>query len=170
MKISGRTIMQRLYGVTRLGNRISRARYFRGHGVHSPFVYAIVRQVFMKSKPVAEDELLTSFLEEGIPRKRAVQLRNLAAHCSYSKVGLDCVCSDRDLVVLTADFPTEKLVAAAEESRVCGTTLAIVAPYADRERNMVCRQIEESHRSTTVDNRGYLLVFNNHLPKQHFKL
>ena len=68
--------MQRLYGVTRLGNRVSRARYFRGHGVHSPFVYAIVRQVFMQSKPVAEDELLASFLEAGIPRKRAVQLRN----------------------------------------------------------------------------------------------
>ena len=27
-----------------------------------------------------------------------------------------------------------------------------------------------SNASTTVDNRGYLLIFNNHLPKQHFKL
>jgi hypothetical protein len=72
--------------------------------------------------------------------------------------------------VLTANFPTERLSAMADEARVSGTTLAVVAPYANRERDMVCRQIVETHRSTTVDNRGYLLIFNNHLPKQHFKL
>ena len=170
MKISGRTILQRLYGVTRWGNRLSRARYFRGHGVHSPFVYAIVRQVFMQSKPIAEDELYTSLLSAGIPRKRAVQLRNLASHCSYSKVGIDCGCAERDFVVLSAAFPTDRLFAAAEEARACGTTLAIVAPYANRKRDEECRRIIDTHRSTTVDNRGYLLVFNNHLPKQHFKL
>ena len=170
MKISGRTILQRLYGVTRWGNRLSRARYFRGHGVHSPFVYAIVRQVFMQSKPIAEDSLYASLLEAAIPRKRAVQLRNLASHCSYGKVALDCGCAEYDFVVLSAAFPTDKLLAAAEEARACGTTLAIVAPYANRKRDEECRRIIDTHRSTTVDNRGYLLVFNNHLPKQHFKL
>ena len=124
----------------------------------------------MQSKPTTEDELYSSLISANIPRKRAVQLRNLAAHCSYDKVGLDCGCAERDLVVLSAAFPTNKLFAAAEEARTCGTTLAIVAPYANRERDEECRRIIESHRSTTVDNRGYLLVFNNHLPKQHFKL
>ena len=170
MKISGRTILQRLYGVTRWGNRVSRARYFRGHGVHSPFVYAVVRKVFMQSKPLVEDALFDSLLAAALPRKRAVQLRNLAAHCSYEQVGLDSQCEGHDFVVLTAHFPTENLERAVAEARECGTTLAIVAPYACRERDMACRRIVESHRSTTVDNRGFLLVFNNHLPKQHFKL
>jgi len=35
---------------------------------------------------------------------------------------------------------------------------------------MLCRQIVAAHRSTTVDNRGYLLIFNNNLPKQHFRI
>ena len=170
MKISGRTILQRLYGATRWGNRMSRARYFRGHGVHSPYVYAIVRQVFMRSKPVACDELFDLLLSSGIPRKRAVQLRNLVEHCSYSKVGIDCGCEGHDFVVLTRHFPDEGLAHVAREAQDCGTTLAIVAPYANRERDEVCRRIVEAHPSTTVDNRGYLLVFNNHLPKQHFKL
>ena len=124
----------------------------------------------MQSKPVVEDELFEAMLSACIPRRRAVQLRNLVAHCSYSQVGLDCECLGRDFVVLTAAFPTEKLIVVAEQSRLCGTTLAIMVPYADRERDMVCRRIVETHRSTTVDNRGYLLVFNNHLPKQYFKL
>lgn len=34
----------------RLRSHLARARFFRGHGVHSPFVYAIVRQVFMKTE------------------------------------------------------------------------------------------------------------------------
>ena len=49
-------------------------------------------------------------------------------------------------------------------------TVVLIAPYAGRERQALCRQIIAAHRSTTVDNRGYLLVFNNHLPKQHFQL
>lgn len=170
MKISGRTILQRLYGATRWGNRMSRARYFRGHGVHSPYIYAIVRQVFMRSKPVVCDELFDLLVASDIPRKRAVQLRNLVEHCSYSKVGIDCDCQGHDFVVLTRHFPDEDLALVAREAQDCGTTLAIVAPYANRERDEACRRIVEVHPSTTVDNRGYLLVFNNHLPKQHFKL
>ena len=45
MKIVGHPISFRLPGrVSELRNRLSRARYFRGHGVHSPFVYDIVRE------------------------------------------------------------------------------------------------------------------------------
>ena len=34
----------------------------------------------------------------------------------------------------------------------------------------LCAQIVSGHRSTTVDNRAYLLIFNNYLPKQHFRI
>lgn len=171
MKISGRTIMQRLYGATRWGNRLSRARYFRGHGVHSPFVYSIVRKVFMRSGLIGDAAVFERLVSEGeLPRKRAVELSNLAEHCAYSQVGLDYQREACALVVLSAKFPTEELEAVVEAARASGTTLAIMSPYANRERDRACRRIVESHRSTTIDNRGYLLVFNNHLPKQHFKL
>ena len=171
MNISGRTIRQRLYGITRFGNRLSRARYFRGHGVHSPFVYNIVRQVFMRSTlTVEEDALYGEMVDAQIPKKRAVQLRNLVAHCSYERAGIDCECEGRDFVVLTAKTPSADLVQIAEQAKQCGTNLAIIAPYANRERDEACKAIIAAHHSTTVDNRGYLLVFNNHLPKQHFKL
>ena len=83
MKPGGHPIGLRLSGrMAELRNRLSRARYFRGHGVHSPFVYTIVR---------------------------------------------------------------------------C-------------ERQALCRQLVAAHRSTSVDNRGYLLLFHNYLPKQHFRI
>ncbi len=170
MKINGRTILQRLYGIRCLGNRLSRVRHFRGHGVHSPFVYSIVREVFMRSDVVVCDELFEALIAAEIPRKRAVQLRNFTEHCSYSQVGIDCDVEGHDFVILSASFPTDSLRTIVERARDYGTTLAIVAPYANRERDEACRQIVAAHHSTTVDNRGYLLVLNNHLPKQHFKL
>jgi len=43
-------------------------------------------------------------------------------------------------------------------------------PYADVERRNCCRHLAAEHPSTSIDNRGYLLLFNGTLPKQHFKL
>ena len=44
MKVSGRNLARRLM---MLGNALSRVKHRRGHGVHSPFVYSLVRKVFM---------------------------------------------------------------------------------------------------------------------------
>lgn len=171
MKINGRSIKRRLYGVRKLTDRLSRARYFRGHGIHSPFVYSIVRQVFMKSNFMTDRrDLYDALIARGVPQRRAVQLQNLFVHCRYCSFGIDCACEGHDFVVLTRDFPTESLADAASDARKCGTTLAIMSPYDRRERDTACKSIVAVHACTTVDNRGYLLVFNNRLPKQHFKL
>ena len=54
MKRSGRTLKQRLYGLKHLPTHLRRARFFRGHGVHSPYVYDIVRKVFMQRELVSK--------------------------------------------------------------------------------------------------------------------
>ena len=174
MRIAGRTIKQRLYGLSRLPQRLSRARYFRGHGVHSPFVYSIVRHVFMRSDFLTDDTYYTvtaygAMLEQHIPHKRAVQLVNLCVHCGYREISYSRPCAADLMIVPQSVEPSEfhNYVATARE---CGATLAIMDPFMNSERERVCREIIGAHTSTTVDNRGYLLVFNNHLPKQHFQL
>ena len=70
----------------RLRSHLARARFFRGHGVHSPFVYAIVRQVFMKTELAEGDRSLYAALRErDVNERRAVQLQNLFIHCGYWK-------------------------------------------------------------------------------------
>ena len=174
MKIAGRNITQRLYGLGKLPQRLSRARFFRGHGVHSPFVYNIVRQVFMRSDFISSDTFYTQRLydtltEWGVPRHRAVQLVNLCAHCDYHDISCGTAHSGDFIVVPQSVDPTE-FAEYVRVARECGATLAIMEPYLDRRRERACREIVAAHTCTTVDNRGYLLVFNNHLPKQHFKL
>ena len=105
----------------------------------------------------------------GLPRKRAVQLANLCAHCGYATL----VCGEPregDMIVAPQSVGESELGEYVRVAHDCHATLAIMAPALNRRRERICRQIVEAHTGTTVDNRGYLLIFNNHLPKQHFKL
>ena len=170
MKRSGRTLKQRLQDISYLPSYLSRARYFRGHGVHSPFVYDIVRKVFMQGKLQNTDSALhTALLSKGVAKRRAVQLANLAEHCGYDNWCIDTM-EQKQMIILTLDTHYTELARYAEYAREKGATLCIVNPYNTRERLNVCLDIIDAHPSTTVDNRAYLLVFNNHLPKQRFRL
>lgn len=170
MKRSGRTLKQRLYGLKHLPSRLRRARHFRGHGVHSPYVYDIVRQVFMQSKLMGDDHLLYDRLVAlGVPQRRSVQLNNLATHCGYTRWAIDSL-EPVDMIVATLATTYEHLEEYAAYAREQRATLCIVAPYNNANRWNVCKGLVDGHPSTTVDNRGYLLLFNNHLPKQRFRL
>lgn len=170
MKFGRHTFALRLPGrVSELRNRLSRARYFRGHGVHSPFVYAIVREVFMCRDLLEGDRsLYEALFAAGIPHRRAVQLQNLAIHCHCAQWALNR--ADADLCVVTCDLPRSETLALVRAAALAKHTVVLMSPYDGRERQALCAQIIAEHHSTTVDNRGYLIVFNNHLPKQHFKL
>ncbi len=155
--------------VSHLGDRLSRARYFRGHGVHSPFVYAIVREVFMRSTLIeGEHRLYEELLKGGIRQKRAIQLQNLALHSGYSTFDIDGC--DAELCVLTRHLSPEETLDKVQQAQHDHKTVVVLDPYQDNEREQLCRQIVREHRCTTVDNRAYLLIFNNHLPKQHFRI
>lgn len=155
--------------VSHLGDRLSRARYFRGHGVHSPFVYAIVREVFMRSTLMeGEHRLYEELLRSGVHQKRAIQLQNLALHNGYTTFDIDDC--NAEMCVLTRRLSTAETLEKVKLARNEKKTLVIMDPAQDNEREQMCRQIVREHTCTTVDNRGYLLIFNNHLPKQHFKI
>lgn len=171
MKRSGRTLKQRLYGLKHLSSRLRRARYFRGHGVHSPYIYNIVRQVFMRSTPISNDHALYDALQcKDIKHRRALQLQNLCTFCDYSSWSIDKLTENVSLLIATLDVAADHLAYYAQRATEIGATLCIIAPYHDATRWEACSAIIEAHHSTSVDNRGYLLLFNNHLPKQRFRL
>jgi len=171
MKINGRNIKRRLYGLATLPGRVARARYFRGHGVHSPFVYAIVRQVFMKRRLRSDEHALYDRLRAiGIAQRRAVQLQNLAVWCGYTVWAVDELPDPCHLCVLTPTVGEDTTCEIVRRAARQGTTLAVMTPYDGCERASLCHRLIAEHGCTTIDNCAYLLIFNNYLPKQHFRL
>lgn len=155
--------------MTAVSTRLTRARHFRGHGVHSPFVYALVREVFMRHELLPGDRSLYEALRsKGIAEQRAVQLQNLAIHAGLATFGLNR--AEGALTVALPGLPHDELLKLAEDAKISGATLVVMLPCARSERQALCRQLVAMHDSTSVDNRAYLLLFNNRLPKQHFVL
>ena len=118
-------------------------------------------------------DLYDALIAIGAPARRARELQNLMAHCTYSKFGIDSVTEDfgqYDIVVATTAIAATELSHMANAATQAGITLCITRPMLDSERDRACKLIVEQHRCTSVDNRGYLLLFNNHLPKQKFRL
>lgn len=170
MKLTGHGLRQNIRRrIAATGDRLARARYFRGHGVHSPFVYALVREVFMRTELLPGDRALYQVLRAaGTDKRRAVQLQNLAIHAGYATFGLNR--ADAAFSIVTAELPQTEVLQLVHAAQETGATVAILAPHAGIERQALCRQIAAAHKSTSVDNRAYLLLFNNHLPEQHFRL
>lgn len=112
--------------------------------------------------------LYDALVERGVARKRARQLHNLALHCDYSSWEIDAF--DSQYTILTLATSADLIAEYNDKCREAGATLCILSPYYTAERWTECCRIVEAHPSTTVDNRGYILIFNNHLPKQRFRL
>ncbi len=167
MKNSGRSLRRRLQ---LLGNRLSRIKHRKGHGVHSPFVYGFVRKVIM-TKTLCDGSgtaLYDSLMANGMNEKRAKELHNTLHYIDGRSYSINDV--ESDLSILLADYPIERLRDAYEEAKFAGVTLAICQPYLNRERQNEVKALIAEHRSTTIDNRAYILFFNNRLPKQHYRL
>lgn len=167
MKVSGRNLGRRLL---LLGNRLSRIKHRKGHGVHSPFVYGFVRKALM-TKTLCEGSgtaLYDNLVAEGVKEKRARELHNTLNYIEGQSYSINRV--EGELSILLVDYPTEQLREALAKAKQAGVALAICQPYLNRERQSEIKALIEEHRSTTIDNRAYIIFFNNHLPKQHYRL
>ena len=167
MKVSGRSLGRRLL---LLGDRISRIKHRKGHGVHSPFVYGFVRKVLMV-KTLNEGSgtaLYDNLVAVGMREKRARELHNLLAYIEGQSYSINEVGSDLSIVL--ADYPTSQLREALATAKAEGVALVICQPYLNRERQNEVKALIAEHCSTTVDNRAYIVFFNNRLPKQHYRL
>ncbi len=147
-----------------------RMRHFRGHGVHSPYVYALVREVFMKRRNTSacDPALETALVAAGLSLRAARELQQIRWRCGCKTWGVDCEGDGMTCLTRAADGDLCRRVLSGARSE--GHTVVIVRPYADRERVRFCDAVIAAHTSTSVDRGSYILLFNNHLPKQHFVL
>ncbi|MFI3292055.1 MAG: hypothetical protein SNG27_02090 [Rikenellaceae bacterium] len=161
---------RRSHIIGRFKRHISRLRHRRGHGVHSPYIYNIVREVFMNRKAeVNKTPLYSALLNIGVKQRSVREIENLRHHCGFSTFVIDSrECAD--MAICTTSTSQEFVGEILKVAQQNGTTVVILSPYLTPRRGDMCSSIIATHTSTTLSRRGYLIVFNNHLPKQHFSL
>ena len=158
-----------------LPERLARLRYFRGHGVHSPFAYAIVRQVFMRSTLNTDashgTDLFRQLRQHGISHSEAVQLANLCTHCGYESVSVSDPAEGAGMIIVPREIEPAAFPAYVQAACRNGGTLVVMQPYRNRRRAAACRELVAAHRGMSIDKRSYLLLFNDEkLPKQHYRI
>lgn len=158
--------------VRRLLDVIARIRHFRGHGVHSPYVYNIVREVFMRQRLIVSGEFkLYDLLKSRVDNDVAIQLQNLATVCGYKEFVIDNVIStDVDLAIYSLTYPIERVGESLIIARESGTTVVIFTRDRDADFDELTKALDMNHKSTIIKKKAYLLIFNNHLPKQRYTL
>jgi hypothetical protein len=136
----------------------------------------------MKTKPQGNDHVLFDELRaRGFSVKRAAQLQNLYTYKGYDSVVFaegkseltinHYILTISTLCVVMPSLLENETLSLVEGARGTGATLCVVSPYESRARRHLAHNLVESHQHTSIDNRGFLLIFTDErMPKQHFKL
>ena len=174
----GRRIRQRFFRIyCRMRSRIH-MRHWRGHGIHSPFMYGIVRQVFMKNRISGRDtQLYVQLRRNGINRNQSTILQNLYTHCRMEsftlvpEVGAVLPAGERNLCILLPDVSLETIASTVRRVADGHGCLAVLSLHQSaRTRRFVCR-IWEHYPCVSVDRRVMaLFFFSLKFQPQHYRI
>jgi len=158
-------------------------RHFRGRSIHSPFMYGMVRNVFMSHRLNGSDRQLYEHLRtEGIKSSTAIMLQNLQAYCQLS----DCVLihpswqetsvqqnldNDRKLRIILPGVLPRTLIDTAHLASINHDILVILAPHLTRRGREAAQSIRHRYPCVSVD-RGNLMIyiFDPKLQPQHYHI
>ncbi len=127
-------------------NSISRLRHRRGHGVHSPLVYALYREAFMKKG--GGGELYDMLAAKGVPRRYAAEIDRAAWLLGPEKMSF----------IFPGDEPA-------------GEGNGVVCLVQLEKQGRLYRSMVAEKKALSIDRRGYaLFIYGGGLSTQHFIL
>ena len=146
-------------------------RHGRGYGVHSPFLYRIVREAMMPRGVMEGDTTLFDTLRsKGVDRRTATRLHNLRIVEHYAVWGID-ECKGGGLMVATPECEESRVGEMIRTLGEQGGALCVLHPVGNRPRRELCRRLVAEHNSMSASKVGFTLFFSRHdLRKQHITL
>lgn len=161
-------------------------RHFRGRSIHSPFMYGMVRNVFMRNHIEGPDTRLYDQLREvGLKESTSIMLQNMM---TYSRLDSFQVIDPKNgsktdsdeesasgpghkLCVLLPGVSVQTLMEAARQASLREDTLVILAPYLTRRGREAAQSIRHHYPCVSVDRCNMVIyIFNTKLQPQHYRI
>ncbi len=174
-----RPITQAYYGVR---SRIH-LRHFRGRSIHSPFLYSLVRHVFMAGQVIGpERDLYDALRLIGVGHKQSVLLQNLYTHTglnAYTLLGPGLPSGGigpthpggHNLCILLPGVSLRVLMQASERASEQQDTLVVLAPHLTRRSREAVRSIRHRRPCLSIDRCNLqICVFDRKLQPQHYRI
>ncbi len=140
----------------------------RGYGIHSPFLYRIVREAMMPHDPMEGDKSLYEALRsKGVGRRTATRLHNLYTLEQYDGWAIDNSLGG-GVMVATPKCSTECIATMVQTLGEHGGVLCILHPIGNYSRRRLCKGLVKAHHSMSAAKVGFTLLFSRpDLRKQH---
>lgn len=153
-----------------------RIKHYRGHSVHSPLVYSLIREVFVKRHldPAADNSLYLDLLSCGVSKYYAVRIQNMYDYCkwdTYTFVNATQSAEDNVLSLVSPSVTSDELERILDRVHNKNSAVCVLSPASDRQKALVCRKYTDKNVCLSIDKRGFLIFFfGQPLTKKHFKL
>lgn len=153
-------------------------RHYRGHGIHSPFVYNFVRNVIMQTRVNGSDtRIYDAMRNQRLTPKASAQLQNLYSYLDFKGYMIVSGVSDvenynaQTLYIVTDGQREDKLGRIIEGVRKVNGYVVVLYPRHTLARMRFLERLRNGKEFLSIDNRRYLLLFfSDKLPRQHYKL
>ena len=153
-------------------------RHFRGHGIHSPYAYNLVRNTIYKRNIVGGDQVLFEAMRTlGMPRRAAVQIQNICHYLHFK--GFRIIASAAEVSSFDAGtlYLTHPNTSIEEMLRIfrgiyrIEGSMIVLFPRSNARRHRLCHRLSKLEEFLSIDNRRFTLwQFGHKLPKQRYKL
>ena len=146
-------------------------RHSRGYGIHSPFLYHIVREAMMPRRVTGSERgLYEALLGRGVSKRTARRLQNLHTLEQYEDWSIDRTqgIEGRVFVVLTEGCDRGGIGAIQRALRERGGVVVVLHEGCCRRQRALRNTLVKEHHSMSAEKRGFTLLFSREdLRKQH---
>lgn len=148
-----------------------RYKHRSGHRIHSPYVYNLVRDIFMKKRSisfVADAELTVALCQLGLKYDYSYRIGQFHKYNNFTKYSVNPQSYDNeDLIVFSHVSEVSEAVIESLKSRDKRGAIIVLNIYRQKE----CRNWWKSQRELSLDlYRLGIVIFDNNLNKEYFKL
>lgn len=145
-------------------------RHSRGYGIHSPFLYRVVREAIMPLRVRSKEKALYKALRaKGVGRRAATRAHNLLTTLGYTSWSIDEPNGNNEgLSIATPECQLQMIEAMVGGLRTRSGAVCVIHRLGDQKRRAICKGLIIGHNCLSASKPTMKLFFSQQgVSKQH---